>query len=172
MGHDAAGRCPMLVPGGAAVAPGGAHDGPAATAAGAAPATCRIYAHRPRTCRVYDCRVFAAAGLAAGGEERRAINERVERWRFTCDSPRARAEHAAVMATAAFIRDHAPLFPGGRVPADPAQLALLALKAYKVFLPGYESASGPNAPSDEARAAAIVRACREFDAGAGTPDAD
>ena len=48
LGFDERGHCPMLVEGG-----------------------CSIYEHRPRTCRTYDCRVFAATGLepgaAAGG---------------------------------------------------------------------------------------------------------
>src|SRR5690349_2465179 len=40
LGYDANGCCPML------------------TEAG-----CSIYEHRPRACRMYDCRVFAAAGV-------------------------------------------------------------------------------------------------------------
>ena len=39
LGHDERGHCPMLVDG-----------------------RCSIYADRPRTCRTYDCRVFAATG--------------------------------------------------------------------------------------------------------------
>ncbi len=41
LGYDAEGRCPMLGPTG-----------------------CTIYEVRPRACRMFDCRVFAAAGLA------------------------------------------------------------------------------------------------------------
>src|SRR5262245_47949648 len=40
LGYDDRGRCPML-----------GDDG------------CTIYAHRPRACRTYDCRVLAAAGV-------------------------------------------------------------------------------------------------------------
>ena len=43
MGYDAHGRCPML-----------RADG------------CSIYEHRPRTCRTYDCRVFAATEALSG----------------------------------------------------------------------------------------------------------
>ena len=43
LGYDERGHCPMLVDG-----------------------ACSIYAHRPRTCRTYDCRVFAAAGVDPG----------------------------------------------------------------------------------------------------------
>lgn len=42
-------------------------------------AGCRIYDDRPRTCRTYDCRVFAAAGVVP---EQPLIAERVRRWRF------------------------------------------------------------------------------------------
>lgn len=94
---------------------------------------CRIYDHRPRTCRVYDCRVFAAAGIPA---DRVPISRRAARWEFAYADERAREEHAAVRAAARFVRDNAGLFPGGGVPEDPAQLAVLAVKAADVFLSG------------------------------------
>ena len=40
MGYDERGHCPMLVDG-----------------------ACSIYEHRPRTCRTYDCRIFAVTGV-------------------------------------------------------------------------------------------------------------
>lgn len=74
MGYDEHGRCPMLVDG-----------------------TCSIYDHRPRTCRTYDCRVFAATGVVPEGQP--AIADRVSRWRFEVDDEaRWRAVHAAVPA--------------------------------------------------------------------------
>lgn len=42
-------------------------------------AGCRIYEHRPRTCRTYDCRVFAAADVVP---EQPLIADRVRRWQF------------------------------------------------------------------------------------------
>jgi uncharacterized protein len=60
MGYDERGRCPML----------GDHG-------------CTIYEHRPRTCRTYDCRVFAATGVAPTGTGQAPIAERARRWRFT-----------------------------------------------------------------------------------------
>ena len=147
LAYDKRGVCPMLKPSG-----------------------CSVYAKRPQTCRNYDCRVFAAAGIAAGGREKAGINARVEGWIFSYPTPRDRQEHDAVRAATAFIRDKAGSFPGGRVPGDPGQLALLALKAYGVFLTGEAAtpdgtghASG--ARSDRETAAAIVAACRDFDAG-------
>jgi Fe-S-cluster containining protein len=142
LGYDQKGICPMLVEG-----------------------KCSIYAHRPLTCRQYDCRVFAAAGIAAGGADKARINERVRRWRFGYPTQGDRDEHLAVQAAATFIREHAECFPGGRTPSDPSQLAVLALKAYGVFLrgDGGSAAAGPPV-AETAVAEAVVAACREFDA--------
>ncbi len=65
MGYDGAGRCPML-----------GDDG------------CRIYRHRPRTCRSYDCRIFAATGVAP---DQPLVAERIAAWRFSEDGGRADA---------------------------------------------------------------------------------
>jgi alkylated DNA repair protein (DNA oxidative demethylase) len=81
MGYDEHGRCPMLV--------GGA---------------CSIYAHRPRTCRTYDCRVFPATGVelddGPGGDDagKAEIARRSRRWRFTHPGEHDRVEHEALRA--------------------------------------------------------------------------
>jgi Fe-S-cluster containining protein len=77
MGYDERGHCPMLVD-----------------------ERCSIYAHRPRTCRTYDCRIFAATGIELEDPTKVAIAERTARWRFRYDSPAAHAEHDA-------LREHA-----------------------------------------------------------------
>jgi uncharacterized protein len=142
MGYDKDGQCPMLANG-----------------------KCSIYEQRPQTCRNYDCRVFTAAGIAAGGDEKAAINQRVRRWKFSYPTERERDEHSAVQAAAKFIREHANCFPGGRVPTDPSRLAILAIKVYDVFLKKDGGAGEPGgAPSDADIANAIVDACRKFDA--------
>jgi Fe-S-cluster containining protein len=154
LGYDECGRCPMLR---------GSH--------------CSIYAQRPATCRIYDCRVFTAAGIEAGGDDRRRISERAARWRFDYPTEADRREHEAVRAAARFIRDNAKSFPGGRVPSDPSQLAVLAVKSYEVFLDTSDAGSGlPEgagadgtgsgvAESPGRLAAAVVEACRWFDQG-------
>ena len=116
---------------------------------------CTIYASRPQTCRDYDCRVFAAAGIDAGGPRKEAINERVRGWRFRYASAQARAQHEAVRAAARFIATHAGAFPGGRVPNAPSGIAVLALHVHPVFL---RPDIATLAPADIA--AAIVRARR------------
>jgi Fe-S-cluster containining protein len=61
LGYDEQGCCPMLVDG-----------------------VCSIYEHRPRACRAYDCRVFAATGVEPD-ESQPAIAARVREWRFEVD---------------------------------------------------------------------------------------
>ena len=130
MGYDDKGHCPMFGAGG-----------------------CSIYANRPETCRTYDCRIFSAAGMKAG-DGRPVINERIARWRFEYSGTGLR-EHQAVMATASFLRQHVVRFPGGHIPSRPAEIAVLAVKAYPVFM--------TEPASDEDAAAAIIAACKLFD---------
>jgi Fe-S-cluster containining protein len=80
LGYDENGHCPMLVDG-----------------------MCSIYEHRPRTCRVYDCRVFAAAGVEPDDERKVEIAQRVRQWRFTYDSSDDEARHDAIRAAAAVL---------------------------------------------------------------------
>lgn len=133
MGFDAAGHCPMF----------GNHG-------------CSIYAHRPETCRTYDCRIFSAAGMEAG-PGRTTINQRIARWRFHFPGDKDREEQRAVKAAAAFLRQHPVRFPDGHIPSRPSEIAVLAVKAYAVFL--------GDTPRDSAAAAGIIAACRSFDAG-------
>lgn len=109
LGFDRNGHCPMLRP-----------DG------------CSIYADRPRTCRRYDCRVFAATGIAPEAE-RAEVGSRAAAWRFTCDDEAERRRFAAVRAAAKFLQSHAGLLPAGYVPANATQLAALAIEVHEVF---------------------------------------
>lgn len=115
---------------------------------------CSIYQDRPETCRSYDCRVFTAAGMDAG-PGKTEINERVARWKFSYPTGKDRDEHRAVTAAAAYLRQHPVRFAGGHVPSRPSEIAVLAVKAYDVFLD----------PPDEDRdiRAALVQAAEEFD---------
>lgn len=85
MGYDDRGHCPMLVDG-----------------------ACSIYEHRPRACRTYDCRVFAASGLELEGPEKSAINERVRRWRFRVPEQTDRDRLRAVRSAAALLTEREP----------------------------------------------------------------
>ncbi len=118
---------------------------------------CSIYSVRPQTCLDYDCRIFAAAGIEAGGEDKAVINQRVREWRFSYPERSDELEHAAVRAAAAFIRDRRDSF-SVRVPAGPMGIAVFAIKAYEVFL---DPAIG--AKQDAEVAHAIIEAVRAFD---------
>ena len=122
---------------------------------------CTIYADRPQTCLDYDCRVFAAAGLEAGGADKSVINRRVRQWRFSYADAADREAHDAVLAASTFIQRKRASFPANRAPTAPTGIAVLAIKAYAVFL---EEAIGSR--SDAEVAGAIVEASRAFDAGA------
>jgi Fe-S-cluster containining protein len=119
MGYDEEGRCPMLV-----------DD------------ACSIYEHRPRTCRAYDCRVFAAAGVDPDPATQPAIAQRVRRWRFDEVDDTDRAEHDAVRAAAAYVREHPDRLPDSAGPTTPLQHALLALELSEGFI-GRDAPQGP-----------------------------
>jgi uncharacterized protein len=119
---------------------------------------CSIYEHRPQTCRDYDCRVFAAAGIDAG-ESKPAINKRVREWRFRYEQESDREAHRAVRAAATFIRAHGESFAEHRFPKSPSGIAVLAAKSYEVFL-----ASGHGARSLADIARAIMETSGAFDA--------
>jgi uncharacterized protein len=88
LGYDEHGRCPML-----------GEEG------------CTIYEHRPRTCRTYDCRVFAATGLLPDEPEKAAIRERASEWEFTYADDGARALHDRARMVAASLPTDVPATP-------------------------------------------------------------
>ena len=142
LGYDENGRCPMLIEG-----------------------RCSIYEHRSLTCRSYDCRIFTAAGIAAGENDKVLINQRVRRWKFSYPTMLDRDQHKAVKAAAAFLRERAECFPGGAVPGNPSQLAILALKVYKVFLRrDNDSGKTRQMPPDSEVAKAIMETNERFEA--------
>jgi len=104
LGYDERGHCPMLVDG-----------------------RCSIYEHRPRTCRTYDCRIFAATGLEVDAEAdtKEEIAARVRRWRFTFPTDEDRRRHAAVQVA---VRSG----PGPSV----TELATRAIETHEGFLNG------------------------------------
>jgi Fe-S-cluster containining protein len=137
MGYDEHGACAMLREG-----------------------ACTIYVHRPITCRVYDCRVFSATGIAP---DQAGIAERTQRWEFSFPAEQDRAEYAAVRAAADFVQLNADEFPPGFLPSNPAQLAVLAIRVYDAFL---DCDSGAEDSHDDALAqqvAAIVAAAGRFE---------
>ena len=114
MGYDEHGACPMLV-----------DD------------RCSIYDDRPRACRTYDCRVFAATGTEPDGVGQEPIVDRVRRWRFDPQTtPDEVARATALRLAAAFLSDHPEVFASGVVPASATQVAVLAVEVHEQFLAG------------------------------------
>ena len=114
MGYDEHGHCPMLVD----------HR-------------CSIYDHRPRTCRTYDCRVFAATGIdvgEAGNASTKAdIAARATRWRFDLSADVDQAAWSAVQAAKTMGES-----PGAQLPPDlgastPTQQAVLVIEMSEAF---------------------------------------
>ena len=113
MGYDERGHCPMLVDG-----------------------HCSIYAHRPVTCRTYDCRIFPAAGIALDVDDRdkEAIAERARRWRFGHPTETDRLEHEAVRTAAAFLRAHPDVLPDPAMATSATMVSVLAIEVHESFL--------------------------------------
>ena len=109
--QSCAGRCPMLIDG-----------------------ACSIYSQRPRTCRRFDCRVFAAAAVGTGTGPRAALNERVWQWRFDYPNDIDAASQSAVIAAAAFLRRRADLIEPDLAPTDSGELAKAAVLVHELFL--------------------------------------
>jgi uncharacterized protein len=144
LGYDKDGRCPMLIDN-----------------------NCSIYEDRPLTCRNYDCRVFAAAGIAAGDDDKALIYERVRQWKFSFPGKRDRDEYSAVQAAVLFLREHADCFPAGVVPRNPSLLAILAIKVYEVFLNTDEPGNVKHLLSDTEIVKAIIEVSGKFNTAPG-----
>ena len=112
MGFDTDGKCPML------------------TEAG-----CSIYESRPRTCRMYDCRVFTVTGLDPRVEGKDAIAEAADRQRFERDD-RDEALLEAAHSAVRFLESETEMrseFP------SITSLAVAAIRLYDLFVTGDQS---------------------------------
>lgn len=136
LGYDQQGRCPMLTEKG-----------------------CSIYQYRPKTCRSYDCRIFAAAGISAGEEDKNRVTQQVRQWQFSYPAPEDRIQHAAVKKAATFLQEHAKEFP---FPIVPTKLALMAIKVYDVFLDKTE-ADTAHSNSDKTTVQAVLDSYHQFE---------
>jgi uncharacterized protein len=120
LGYDEQGHCPMLV-----------DD------------RCSIYEHRPRACRVYDCRIFPATGVEPDDDPRHAdLAARARRWRFSYRTPAGLIEHDATRTAAAYLRDRPDLLPDGGHGVRPTALAVVAVEVRRRFL-GRDPSGGP-----------------------------
>ncbi len=141
MGYDEQGRCPMLI-----------DD------------RCSIYEHRPSTCRTYDCRVFEASGLdLLDDPDKSPIADRAARWRFRNVGPSDDAQHQAVRAAAAFVRDHHDELPPELAPMNTTQLAVVAIQTHEAFL--VDGSAAIDDPVPEPTVDAVIVALRRCSRG-------
>ncbi len=140
LGYDEKGRCPMLRNG-----------------------KCSIYENRPLTCRTFDCRVFTAAAISAEDDAKGLINEQIRRWKFKYPQKHDALRHEAIKEAARFIGDNASLFPRGKAPVQAAQLAILAIKVYGIFLTNQKTALKSGQSSRKEIVTAILREAERFD---------
>jgi len=94
---------------------------------------CSIYDARPQSCRDYDCRVFAATGVAVDATRQPEIAKRVAAWVFEHESAESREEEARLKSAAAFLCQNRDLFPPESIPYNPSEIALLAIGIYRAF---------------------------------------
>ena len=138
LGYNERGECPMLVGN-----------------------ECSIYEDRPQTCRDYDCRIFAATGIAVDEKIQAEVARRVREWVFTYVDQESHEKHALVKEAAAFLTQNRNLFPQGSLPGYPVQLAALAVRVYGVLAERRgKTGEGGSGGTDAEIAGAILEALR------------
>ncbi len=139
MGYDDKGQCPMLIDN-----------------------QCSIYEDRPQTCRDYDCRIFSATGISVDQQTQPEIAQRVQEWVFNFENEGSREDERVLKEATSFLEKNRELFPPGSVPNNPVQLAVLAIRIYRLFS-GLTSQARQDASSlsDAAIADAILTALSE-----------
>jgi hypothetical protein len=133
LGYDERGHCAMLVDG-----------------------KCSIYEHRPRACRTYDCRIFAATGVEVDSDQP-DIGRRVKRWRFDYPTDGGDAEHEAARAAGDYLGRHPEL-----AAVNALQRAVLAIQIQHLFRRPGPPGGGPDfdQPDPETVRAEIARHSR------------
>jgi Fe-S-cluster containining protein len=137
LGYDERGHCPMLVDN-----------------------ACSIYERRPRTCRVYDCRIFPAAGVELEPDGDQAlIAQRARRWVFGFPTPDDHIRSEAVRAAATFLRDNPELFADAVGAPNATARAVLAAELHHLFLRSDEATGAMTigAPSPDAVRVELAR---------------
>ncbi len=104
MGYNERGQCPMLIDN-----------------------RCSIYEHRPRACRTYDCRVFAATGLEPD-DDKILVAQQVRRWRFSFATQSDHDAYDALCTAANQLRLDPSELPQGISPSNTTHIAIHAIE--------------------------------------------
>jgi uncharacterized protein len=91
---------------------------------------CTIYAHRPRACRAFDCRVLAATGIAI--DDSVGVARQAARWRFALQTDDDHERQRAVLAAVAAL---AEADPDGESLRSPMRRAVVAVAGHGRFMP-------------------------------------
>ena len=110
LGYDDSGRCPMLEASG-----------------------CSLYADRPLTCRTYDCRIFAATGIAEAAAEKADVTARAGRWRFSYRDAESEHRHQTLRLGARLLLELREQDEAQLLPRNATQLAMLAVQLHEHF---------------------------------------
>lgn len=136
LGYTEDGSCPMLVGG-----------------------RCTIYGDRPLVCRTYDCRLYAATGVAP---DRADIADQVRRWRFAYPRPEDHESQKSVLDAVRFIRQTPSCLQSEAARRQPIRLATLAVVTHALFLPGAARGVRRRPVTDHDRAVAVADANEEL----------
>jgi Fe-S-cluster containining protein len=136
LGYDERGACPVLLDG-----------------------RCSIYEDRPLVCRTYDCRIYAATGVAPDRDE---IARQVRRWRFSYETAQDRELRAEVLAAVRFIREHPGCLRSRAAYEQPIRVATLGVAAHEAFREGARAAARSPARTEHLRFFAIANANEEL----------
>lgn len=134
MGYDEQGCCPMFVDG-----------------------VCSIYAARPRACRAYDCRVFAATGVTPDADKPR-IAQQASRWSFGPATPDDTAVEQAIAAARSHLQRTQDAIDPALRPASASQAAVITLLLAHAFLVPAPSGAVAFNDLDDAQSAASLQA--------------
>lgn len=89
---------------------------------------CSIYEHRPSACRVFDCRIYPAAGTRAPD----GIRHQSRRWLFDASGQRGQSLLKGLQRAARFLSENPGCFSTA-APNSGTQLALEAIKVCGLF---------------------------------------
>ncbi len=94
-------------------------------------------------CRTYDCRIFAASGLAPDGAAPACIADQVVRWRFRYGDGAERSRYEAVLLALRHLVENPRTLGDEAGGAGATELSLRAIEVHEQFLRTDEATGAP-----------------------------